>query len=69
MWQEERQQKIRSLLAAYGQVSIDRIVEDFGVSRETIRRDFMEMELAGSCAGCAAGLYLLRARTRPLASA
>ena len=49
MWQEERQQKIRSLLAAYGQVSIDRIVEDFGVSRETIRRDLM-----ASCAGCAA---------------
>lgn len=47
MWQEERQQKIRSLLAAYGQVSIDRIVDDFGVSRETIRRDLMEMEMAG----------------------
>jgi len=47
MWQEERQQKIRSLLAAYGQVSIDRVVDDFGVSRETIRRDLMEMELAG----------------------
>jgi DeoR family transcriptional regulator, fructose operon transcriptional repressor len=47
MWQEERHQKIRSLLAAYGQVSIDRIVEDFGVSRETIRRDLMELEQAG----------------------
>ena len=47
MWQEERQQKIRTLLAAYGQVSIDRIVDEFGVSRETIRRDLMDMETAG----------------------
>jgi len=47
MWQEERQQKIRRRLAAYGQISIDRIVADFGVSRETIRRDLMEMERAG----------------------
>jgi len=47
MWQEERQQKIRNLLAAFGQVSIDRIVTNFGVSRETIRRDLMEMEQTG----------------------
>jgi len=47
MWQEERQQKIRHRLAAYGQISIDRIVADFGVSRETIRRDLIEMERAG----------------------
>ncbi len=47
MWQEERQQKIREHLTAFGQVSIDRIVENFGVSRETIRRDLMEMEQAG----------------------
>ena len=47
MWQEERQQKIREHLTAFGQVSIDRIVENFGVSRETIRRDLMDMEQAG----------------------
>ncbi|MGE0284473.1 MAG: DeoR/GlpR family DNA-binding transcription regulator [Rhizobiaceae bacterium] len=47
MWHEERHQKIRSQLSAFGQVSIDRIIEDFGVSRETVRRDLMEMELAG----------------------
>ncbi len=47
MWQEERQRRIRDQLAAYGRVSIDRITEDFAVSRETIRRDLMEMELAG----------------------
>ncbi|AHD02189.1 DeoR/GlpR family DNA-binding transcription regulator [Leisingera methylohalidivorans] len=47
MWQEERHQKIRAQLAAFGRVSIDKIVEEFGVSRETIRRDLMEMETAG----------------------
>ena len=47
MWQEERQQKIRHYLSAFGQVSIDKIVEDFDVSRETIRRDLLEMEKAG----------------------
>jgi len=47
MWQEERQQKIRALLAAYGQVSADRVADEFGVSRETIRRDLVEMEAAG----------------------
>ncbi|MFT3688591.1 DeoR/GlpR family DNA-binding transcription regulator [Paenirhodobacter sp.] len=48
MWQEERHQKIRAMLASFGQVSVDRIVEDFGVSRETVRRDLMEMEQAGA---------------------
>lgn len=47
MWQEERYQKIRAQLAAFGQVSIDRIVDEFGVSRETVRRDLMDMETAG----------------------
>lgn len=47
MWQEERHRKIKDRLAAHGRVSVDRIVEEFGVSRETVRRDLMEMELAG----------------------
>lgn len=47
MWQEERHRRIRSMLATFGQLSIDQVTEDFGVSRETIRRDFMEMEEAG----------------------
>ncbi|MFN3824656.1 MAG: DeoR/GlpR family DNA-binding transcription regulator [Pseudorhodobacter sp.] len=47
MWQEERHRKIRDQLAAFGQISVDRITEDFGVSRETVRRDLMEMEQAG----------------------
>ncbi|MCO5089711.1 DeoR/GlpR family DNA-binding transcription regulator [Bosea sp. (in: a-proteobacteria)] len=47
MWQEERQQKIRDLLTAFGQVSTDRMSQSFGVARETIRRDLVEMEQAG----------------------
>lgn len=47
MWQEERQRRIRSMLVTFGQLSIDQVTADFDVSRETIRRDFMEMEEAG----------------------
>jgi len=47
MWQEERFRRIRDQLAAFGQVSVDRITEEFGVSRETVRRDLMELEQAG----------------------
>ncbi|WP_288083001.1 DeoR/GlpR family DNA-binding transcription regulator [Shinella sp.] len=47
MWQEERHQKIRAMLTSFGQVSIDRIVESFGVSRQTVRRDLIDMEQSG----------------------
>lgn len=44
MWHEERRQRIRSLLSTFGRVSVDRVTEEFGVSRETIRRDLLDME-------------------------
>lgn len=47
MWHEERRQRIRSLLATFGRVTVDRATEEFGVSRETIRRDLLEMEADG----------------------
>lgn len=47
MWQEERRQRLRALLATFGGVSVDRVTEEFGVSRETVRRDLLEMELDG----------------------
>lgn len=47
MWQEERYRRIRDQLAAFGRVSVDHITEEFGVSRETVRRDLMELEEAG----------------------
>lgn len=47
MWQEERYQKIRALLSSLQQVSTDRIVGELGVSRETVRRDLLELEAMG----------------------
>lgn len=35
------------MLASFGQVSIERIVENFGISRQTVRRDLIEMEQSG----------------------
>lgn len=48
MWQEERHQKIRAALTAFGKISIESIVEEFGVSRQTARRDLIEMEQSGA---------------------
>lgn len=47
MWQAERHQRIRALLGTFGQVGVDRIVTELGVSRETVRRDLKELEEAG----------------------
>lgn len=48
MWHAERHRRIRDRLAAFGRVAIDEITEEFGVSRETVRRDLLEMEGAGA---------------------
>jgi DeoR/GlpR family transcriptional regulator of sugar metabolism len=47
MWHEERHQRIRALLKTFGKVSVERITGDLGVSRETIRRDLLELEAKG----------------------
>lgn len=47
MWQDERHQKIKSYLKSFGRLSIDQFTEEVKVSRETIRRDLLELELAG----------------------
>lgn len=47
MWHEERHQRIRGLLKTFGKVSVERITNDLGVSRETIRRDLLELEAKG----------------------
>ncbi|WP_430648787.1 DeoR family transcriptional regulator [Bradyrhizobium pachyrhizi] len=38
---------MRSMLATFGTLSVDRLTEDFGVSLETIRRDLMETKESG----------------------
>lgn len=47
MWQKERLHRIRSLLATYHRVTTDRIVAELKVSRETVRRDLIELESQG----------------------
>ncbi|MET0505841.1 MAG: DeoR/GlpR family DNA-binding transcription regulator [Luteibacter sp.] len=47
MWHEERHARIRDLLSTSGKVSVERIVTELGVSRETIRRDLVELAERG----------------------
>lgn len=47
MWQAERFQRIRALLTTLQRVSTDRIVAELDVSRETVRRDLLELEALG----------------------
>jgi DeoR family transcriptional regulator, fructose operon transcriptional repressor len=47
MWQEDRHQKIRALLATLQRISTERIMAELGVSRETVRRDLLDLEAMG----------------------
>ncbi|CDY79803.1 Transcriptional regulators of sugar metabolism [Caballeronia glathei] len=47
MWQEDRHQRIRAILATLGRVSTERIMAELGVSRETVRRDLVDLEALG----------------------
>ncbi|AJW98065.1 DeoR/GlpR family DNA-binding transcription regulator [Burkholderia gladioli] len=47
MWQEDRHQRIRALLIALHRVSTERIMAELGVSRETVRRDLLDLETLG----------------------
>ncbi len=47
MWRAERHQRIRALLDTFGQVSVDQLTAELGVSRETVRRDVKALESTG----------------------
>lgn len=47
MLQEERYQRLRALLANFQQLTTERLAIDLGVSRETVRRDVLELEALG----------------------
>ncbi|MBK9573910.1 MAG: DeoR/GlpR transcriptional regulator [Rhodoferax sp.] len=47
MLQEERILRIRSLLAKFKRLTIERIAQDMDVSRETARRDVLQLEAQG----------------------
>jgi len=47
MWPKDRHHLILSKLAATERLSIEMLMEDLQVSRETVRRDILELEAAG----------------------
>ena len=47
MWAQERHRRIQGLLGHHKQVSADELARQLDVSRETIRRDLVELEAAG----------------------
>jgi len=62
MWHEERHQRIRNLLATFGRVTVDRLTSEMEVSRETARRDLLEMEAAGELRRVRGGAVALEPR-------
>lgn len=47
MWQEDRYRRIRALLSTLHRVSTERIMTELEVSRETVRRDLLDLEVLG----------------------
>jgi len=47
MWAKDRHHLILAMLAAREQVSMENLAEEFGVSRETLRRDIVQLEAEG----------------------
>lgn len=48
MWQEERHQRIKAMVATFQRVTNERLAEALGVSRETVRRDLVMLEAEGA---------------------
>ncbi|MBD3677868.1 MAG: DeoR/GlpR transcriptional regulator [Rhodobacteraceae bacterium] len=63
MWAKERHQRILSMLAANQQVSANDLAEMLGVSRETVRRDLLDLEEIGKVARVHGGAVLPEARS------
>lgn len=65
MLQETRLHRIRALLSTLSQVSTERIVKELGISRETARRDIIELEAQGLARRVHGGLVALDATPEP----
>lgn len=63
MWAKERHQRILSMLTANRQVSANDLAEMLGVSRETVRRDLLDLEETGKVARVHGGAVLPDTRT------
>lgn len=61
MWQEERHRRIRKLLASAHSISAERIASELGVSRETVRRDLIELAARGALRRTHGGAVALHA--------
>jgi DeoR/GlpR family transcriptional regulator of sugar metabolism len=65
MLQETRLQRIRALLTQLNQVSTERIIKELSVSRETARRDIIELEALGLARRVHGGLVALDTQPEP----
>jgi DeoR family fructose operon transcriptional repressor len=65
MLQEARLHRIRALLATFNQVSTERIAQELGVSRETVRRDVLELEGQRLLRRVHGGVVSLRVESEP----
>ncbi len=65
MWSHERQAKILELLGRDGKVLTNHLAELLAVSRETVRRDLLEMETSGSLSRVHGGAILPGAEILP----
>lgn len=65
MLQETRLHRIRALLSTLNQVSTERIIKELGISRETARRDIIELEAQGMARRVHGGLVALDAAPEP----
>jgi DeoR/GlpR family transcriptional regulator of sugar metabolism len=65
MLQETRLHRIRALLTTLHQVSTERIITELGVSRETARRDIIELEAQGVARRVHGGLVALEGAAEP----
>ena len=65
MLQETRLHRIRALLTTLNHVSTERINRELGISRETARRDIIELEALGLARRVHGGLIALDAEPEP----
>ncbi|MGE9553284.1 DeoR/GlpR family DNA-binding transcription regulator [Erwinia amylovora] len=65
MLQETRLHRIRALLSTLNHVSTERIIRELGISRETARRDIIELEALGLARRVHGGLMALDAEPEP----
>lgn len=65
MLQETRLHRIRALLTRLNQVSTERIIRELGVSRETARRDIIELEALGLARRVHGGLVAIEPSAEP----